>query len=517
MPSPFSYSDIIAVSTTGSNTADPLIHGSRWENSSITYSFPDNNSRWSADPFTGYGPGEEPWSQAYASITSSNQSDFIAALNQWETVANIVFEQVTETDNEVGDIRIAYTDVLGFDDAEAWAYLPGRGTWGGDIWINQTGQSAQREWTAGTFSFLTILHEIGHAIGLTHPFENPAFPIENNTMSSTIMSYSALPGDQNSFFDYYPTTPMPLDISVIQHIYGANINYHIGNDIISYSDDNTFHETIWDSSGIDTISYTGNQPAYIQLGEGLGSFIGNAVNAINSAESIPVPNIWIAYDTVIENASGGQSDDELYGNQYSNTLSGHEGNDILMGMAGNDTLLGGEGIDTAWFDGLLHDYTLSKTDEGYAIVHQASNEERDVLINVERLQFEDSGLALDIEGHAGQIARLLGVIFGADAVNNRDFIRLGLSAIDSDISDEQLASLALNAAGIQDDDTLVTSLWHNLLGYNPSSDEKLPYLELLNSDQLSTSELTLMAANTSTNAENINLVGLVETGIEYVV
>ncbi len=515
MPTPFSFSGIITVSDANSNTIDSLIHGLRWENPVISYSFPSSTSRWSADPLTGYGPREEPWSRSYTPITPSNQSDFIAALRQWEAIADIEFEQITETENEVGDIRIAYTDIPGFSDAEAWAYLPAYGIWSGDIWVNQTSRSAQQEWVAGSFSFLTILHEIGHALGLTHPFDDPSFPAENNTMSSTIMSYSAIPGDQNSFFDYYPTTPMPLDIKAIQHIYRANSSHHPGDNIITYNDDDTFHETIWDSGGIDTISYSGNQAAYIQLEEGQGSFIGNPVFAISNVDSTPVPNIWIAYDTVIENASGGQNNDELYGNQFNNTLSGHNGNDILIGKAGNDTLLGGGGIDIARFDGKLSDYMLSKTNEGYSILHQAGDEGRDLLINIERLQFDNTGLALDINGHAGQIAKLLGVIFGAASVSNHNFVGLGLSAIDNGNNDEQLISLGLNAAGIHDNDALVTLLWHNLLGYDPSADEKSLYLEQLNSDQISAAELTLLAANTQINADNIDLVGLAQTGIEF--
>ncbi|SER09963.1 Matrixin [Nitrosomonas sp. Nm51] len=515
MPTPFTFSNIISTSLTGSNTVDALIQGSRWENNEISYSFPGEGAVWSTNPFTGYVPGDEPWSASYTPLSSSNRSDFDAALQQWAAAANIEFELISETRNTVGDIRIAYTEVPALNAAEAWAYLPAQGAWSGDIWINKSSVSAKREWIPGNYSFLTILHEIGHALGLNHPFDDPDFPVANNTVSSTIMSYAAIPGDQNSIFDYYPTTPMPLDILAIQHIYGANTDYQSGNNIFRYTDDEMYHETILDTGGTDTISYTGSQAALIQLDEGSGSYIGNAVTAISETESMAVPNIWIAYDTVIENATGGMNDDEIYGNPYDNVLSGYDGNDILAGMEGNDTLLGGSGIDEALFTGELAEYILNRSADGFSITHQAGIDGNDILKSIERLRFEDMGLALDIDGNAGQIAKLLGVTFGGTAVNNRDFMRTGLSLIDSGSSNEELALTALTVLDIHDYGALVTLLWHNLYGLDPAPEEKQPYVALLDNQQLSAANLTLLAANTPLNETNIDFVGLVQHGIAY--
>ncbi|MCB1985047.1 MAG: matrixin family metalloprotease [Burkholderiales bacterium] len=515
MPTPFSFSDISFVDFTDSNAIDPLILGSRWKNPVISYSFPDDEARWFADPLFGYGPGEEPWSASYSPISPSNKADFVTALGKWENVASIDFDFIDETSNSVGDIRIAYTEVPELDNAEAWAYLPTHGVWGGDIWINKSSSSATQEWVAGSFSFLTVLHEIGHAVGLTHPFEDPSFSIADNSISATIMSYSALPGDQNSFFDFYPTTPMPLDIKAIQHIYGANKTSNKGDNVHRFTDSETYHETIWDSDGIDTISYTGNQIALIQLEEGQGSFIGNPVYAINNHETVEVPNIWIAYDTVIENASGGRNDDTLMGNQYDNHLSGHEGNDLFIGFAGNDTFEGGSGIDHVLLSGDRKDYTLQKTKEEFLVTHQSGNNGQDKLIGIERLLFDNIGIAFDIDGDAGQIAKLAGIIFGASSVRNKDLIKIGLSLTDNGTDNEQLASAALNAAGAHNHDATVTLLWHNLFGIDPTSEEKQPYVDLLDNNSLTPEKMTLLAANTSINTDNIDLIGLSQNGIEF--
>lgn len=122
MPTPFTYSDISAVNLQGSPITDPLIQGFRWKNAEITYSFPVSDSKWSADFNTGYGPGEEPWSIAYTPLSLSNRSNFTNALRQWENVTDITFEFIEESHNEVGDIRIAYTEIDTLSDAEAWTY-----------------------------------------------------------------------------------------------------------------------------------------------------------------------------------------------------------------------------------------------------------------------------------------------------------------------------------------------------------------------------------------------------------
>ncbi|SET21129.1 Peptidase M10 serralysin C terminal [Nitrosomonas marina] len=515
MPTPFSFSNIIATGFTGSITVDALIYGFRWENNAISYSFPGVQSVWSTNPFTGYDPGDEPWSLSYAPLSLSNRSDFETALQQWQNVADLEFELINETQNTVGDIRIAYSQVPALSSAEAWAYLPAQGVWGGDIWVNKSSVSANREWAPGNYSFLTILHEIGHALGLTHPFDDPAFPTADNTMSSTIMSYAALPGNQDSIFDYYPTTPMPLDIMAIQHMYGANTDFQKDNSTILFTDDETYHETIFDTGGIDTITYTGSQHTIIQLTAGSGSYIGNAVHAISETEQIAVPNIWIAFDTVIENAAGGINDDEIYGNPFDNILSGNAGNDILAGLEGNDTFLGGTGIDEVVFTGELTDYLLNKTTDGFSITHQTGTDGNDILLEIERVRFNDKGLALDIDGHAGRIAKLVSVTFGADAVSNRDLIRTGLSLIDNGASNEELAFTALTALGISSHNQLVSLLWHNLYGFDPTPDEKQPYVTLLDSQQLSAADLTILAASTPLNDENIDLVGLMQSGLVY--
>jgi Ca2+-binding RTX toxin-like protein len=161
------------------------------------------------------------------------------------------------------------------------------------------------------------------------------------------MSYSAKATDDKTHFSFSPTTPMLFDIAAIQYIYGANQTYHSGDDTYSFSDITTYHQTIWDGGGSDSIQYSGIFNAEIDLRAGFGSAIGRPVYVQSSAGTIlnGVRNVWIAYGVTIENGIGGSGNDKLTGSDANNSLNGGSGNDTLDGGAGNDSLDGGPGND----------------------------------------------------------------------------------------------------------------------------------------------------------------------------
>src|SRR3989338_2668570 len=304
MPSPTFWSNTTYVSLTYSQNIDALLGGTRWASSTITYSFPGYGSSWSTSTTTGYGPSSgsgEPWSTSFDILSASDQIYFAAALQKWANFANLQFTQVADTSTNVGDIRAAYTPLS--SGMQAYAYYPANTSSAGDIWFNSNGTSATDYWTPGSYANFAVLHELGHALGLKHPFYEAGFistilPSSLDTQSYTIMSYSAQPGDATTHFSFYPTTPMILDIQAIQYVYGANNSYHTGDDTYSYSDAMTYHETIWDAGGTDTIQYTGLWNSAIDLRPGYGSDIGRNVYQ-QSAYGInlqSVNNVWIAYN-----------------------------------------------------------------------------------------------------------------------------------------------------------------------------------------------------------------------------
>jgi Ca2+-binding RTX toxin-like protein len=294
--------------------------------------------------------------------------------------------------NICGDLRFGFTDV---GNAQAEGFLPGVGA-GGDVWFSYTEKSIS--FAEGSYNYLTLLHEIGHALGLKHPFAagwfNPAvLPDWLDNQSYTLMSYSALGGYPYSDFTYRPTTPMVLDIQAIQYLYGANTGHNAANTLYGFSQGSNYHETIWDGGGRDTISYEGSDGCVIDLRQGAGSTLGNPVYAVDLyGHRTPVSNVWIANGAVIENASGGNGADRLAGNEVSNSLSGGMGSDTISGGGGNDRIDGGGGQDVAVFLGSSADYTVTfnPVTGRYAVGDRnRPRDGTDVVSGTELFQFSD--------------------------------------------------------------------------------------------------------------------------------
>ncbi|MCX8482986.1 MAG: hypothetical protein ORN50_05345, partial [Crocinitomicaceae bacterium] len=134
---------------------------------------------------------------------------------------------------------------------------------------------------------------------------------------------------------------------------------------------------------------------------------------------------------------------------------------------------------------------------------------------VERLKFTDKSLALDFNGNAGTTAKILGAVFGKESVSNKNYFGIGLSFLDAGWTYDNLAGLALDAAGAKTNDQIVSLLWTNVIGTKPTAADKQPFIALLDNG-MAPGALAHLAADTSFNTTNINLVGLAQTGIEYI-
>lgn len=326
------------------NSLASLLVGEKWggavgEPLTISYSFATASSRY------GYS-GE--WTTGGAPLDAEEQAAAELALANYAAVADITFIETAETATEVGDIRFAESAMLAYDGASAWTYTPDSGAWAADVWLNPTVFSAWYEDDPGSWNYVTLLHEIGHALGLKHSFEADLYsgavlPEDTDTYHYTVMTYYAYPGDMWAEASIYPTTLMLYDIAAVQYLYGANWDYASGDDSYVYSGTGAYLETIWDGGGIDAIVYDSTTGGVIDLRDGQFSQLGQPVTYSNGASD--PRTVAIAYDAVIENAVGGAGDDLIIGNDGVNVLSGGAGADEVDAGAGNDAVLGGEGAD----------------------------------------------------------------------------------------------------------------------------------------------------------------------------
>jgi Ca2+-binding RTX toxin-like protein len=315
-----------------------VVSGTKWGGGlgtgvSLTYSFPTGTAYF----VSGYGQGEfNAWSQT----TTPEQSAIRYALGVWAGTANIGFTQIADNSSTAGELRFALTNMSDF----AHAYEPGSIPVAGDVWFRTGHWNVDRSTiNLGDYDFVTIIHEIGHALGLKHTFATPN-PIASNfdNYFYSIMSYTASPwsAHNDNYASFYPTTPMYFDLVAIQALYGRNTSHNAGNTTYAFNDGSTYFQTIDDAGGIDTIVYNGVQNCRIDLRAGYSSQVSEAIKFTSTSSS---DTVWIGPGTVIERAAGGEGSDQLNGNSSANILTGRGGSDVLSGFAGNDSLVGGRG------------------------------------------------------------------------------------------------------------------------------------------------------------------------------
>jgi hypothetical protein len=258
-------------------------------------------------------------------------------------------------------------------------------------------------------------------------------------------------------------------------------------------------------------------------------------------------------DAGVQDIMLGADDDQIYGGGGNDTLGsaggndlidGGAGNDMVFGGIGNDTLIGGtgddtlrgdEGIDTAKFTGARSEYKVSigqpsktanttnttpTTATSPVTTLQHTLEGNDSLSTIERLEFADVKLAIDLDGNAGQVAKILGAVFGKAAVQDKAYAGIGLFFLDNKLADyEGLMKLAIEVklgTTAPTPTQVVDLLYTNVVGVAPSSADKAPFLSLLESGAFTNGSLGVMAADTSFNTTNIDLVGLQLNGLLFV-
>ena len=228
--------------------------------------------------------------------------------------------------------------------------------------------------------------------------------------------------------------------------------------------------------------------------------------------------------------SGTLNSELIQGTPFADNISGYAGNDTISGGLGNDVIDGGTGIDTVKFSGQfgsgsLANYSIQKVIDGswsvsyigpiLAIFPPSPTDGSDTLTYVERIQFTDKSFAVDLDGNAGNAAKIIGAVLGKAALTNPIYVGLGLSYLDKGMSFSDLGALALNAVGATTNDAIVSTLWLNVIGSPASALDKAPFIKML-TDGMKAGDLVALAADTVFNTSNINLVGLAQTGIEYI-
>jgi serralysin len=369
---------VASTSLTGNPYIDGVLSSTRWAVNNLSFSFPSNGAFYG----TGYGEGENV--NNFGVLSAQQQSAVRSVLAMYASVANLSFAEFTETAGTHADLRFGMSN----DPSTAWAYLPATYAEGGDVWFNRSGGQYNAP-TNGNYAYATIIHEIGHALGLDHAHQGNAVPADRDSMEYTVMSYRSYVGASTST-GYtneswgYAQSLMMYDIAAIQHMYGANFASNATNTIYSWSPitgemfingvgqgapgGNRIFQTVWDGNGNDTYNfsnYSTDLRINLQPGEWTTTSSAQLARLHYNGSQIADGNIANAllYNgdlrSLIENAIGGSGHDIMIGNVANNTLTGLAGDDYMLGQTGDDcfysgpgrnTVDGGVGTDAAMYD-----------------------------------------------------------------------------------------------------------------------------------------------------------------------
>ncbi len=330
---------------------------------------------------TGGPGGVVAWSLAGAGLTDNSGGSFFegssvslgsflpfnyqsvlrSAFNAWSTAANIEFIQVEDNGGNIGvgaypTIRIAAGYIDGASRVLGRANLPSSTPYGGDVVFD----SSDSAFFSNQHNFyLVALHEIGHALGLSH---EPEIPALMNPIIDTALS-GLLADDVNGIRSLYgtqdngPTTYyMPATLANLKILDNSNSLTVIGNALNNSIVGANAIETIYGGGGDDTLATGGGLDTLIG-GTGNDTYIidfpaviviesaGEGADTVRASVDFTLPdnveNLTLTGEENV-NGTGNSGDNTITGNAYDNVLNG--------GTGGLDTLIGGLGDDTYTVD-----------------------------------------------------------------------------------------------------------------------------------------------------------------------
>lgn len=244
-----------------------------------------------------------------------------------------------------------------------------------------------------------------------------------------------------------------------------------------------------------------------------------------TSEGVPAQNnLIISSGTFIEAVIGTNSDDVLKGNSESNSFTPGTGNDLIDGLGGFDEVRYKEAKST---------YQLYKSEwtGDWLCKDKAFLLGSDTLMNIERVHFADTSVALDIEGNAGVVAKTLALTFGASLLKDKAIAGIALYYMDElayDFSRLMELGLTIRLGAAPSQSAFINLLYTGLYEKSPTTAEVQVVSNLLkgmSQTQLAVMSVQcdkpyLMNAALSIDLEsqiNVVMTGVAQTGLEYVI
>jgi Ca2+-binding RTX toxin-like protein len=356
----------------------------------IKYAFPHLTSDYNITP----SPNTvDPVS--HVPVTDIQKAAIVTSLGLIASYANVVFQEAASGSAADATLRFAQTATGGsaarFPTNDG-PYAKSDSRDAGDNFEGVNGNPPSAQYF-GTDQFNTIMHELGHSIGLKHghdPGLHGALRADVNDNEFSVMTYASWLGSPG--IDRTPTEArlgsspqsyMMYDIAALQELYGG-ANFSKAGTVATYSWDAItgqesingaaapltgvtvtakIFSTVWtggSASIYDLHNFAQDQVDDLRPGHWL-RFSDGQLADLNSQANAGDPsylakgNIYNALlyhgdlRSEISTLITGSGNDTLVGNDRDDHMSAGAGNDVLIAGSGNDTMSGGPGADTFYF------------------------------------------------------------------------------------------------------------------------------------------------------------------------
>lgn len=466
--------------------------------------------------------GNETGNSSIGAITAFNAAQQSACLSQLSYISQLTGITFTAaTAGSTADLHFAATNILGSTStsglcswSHGWSYNSSNvvTSYSADayVYLDNVEWGVQNGTpSSGTRGYETLLHELGHALGLKHPFEGSTrLPTAEDNTANSIMSYTDTGGPYSTFGSY--------DVAALIWIYGGEglggslgvsttgkyiVGKSASDTITGGSGNDKFqglagNDTINGGTGNDTAIYSGSRSSYtITVNNGVYTVSSSAEgsDSLTSVEYAQFADQTVTLALIDTNAY----------------IAGTAGRDVLTGTTANDSIDGGGDTDTLTMSGTRSSYTVTKISSGWTVSSTA--EGTDTLSNVERLRFSDGTLALD-NGNwqvAGEAYRLYQAAFARTP--DTSGLKYWVAQLDGTQTIEQVAYNFIASAEFKalyganpTHSQQVTALYQNVLGRTPDQAGFSYWVGLLDAGSITPAQVLI---NFSESAENVTLVG----------
>jgi hypothetical protein len=420
----FDHSDYILVyqsETTGNTISDALFAGRRWPHlesdppsylipedewtdyeTIITYAFPDtDNNEIHGVKGLGTGKNYDPYNggdtlHPFNDVAKNMYRDI---LDKTSKIFKITFKELSPENYQQAHLQFNLYTSTGSDGVTNYASFPGSTTSAVTLVGDESrfGDANWQDISPGGGKYGTAMHELGHGLGMSHPFPRGESYDANRLF--TQMAYASFwDKDFDIYFDptdnYYTsvksiseiektgstgtitkyTLAQPNwgrdDILTLGFLYGLRENYNNEDTVYSWTKDENIFETIHDMGGTDTIdlsNYDWNM--VIDLNPGAVSEVGVGQERLHwdkSGSNSKTGDVFVlSWNTVIEKYIGSSGNDDVTLNtSVINDVSTGAGDDVIRDVLPTDIVSAGAGADTVYISYTTLDPNTSVSIDG---------------------------------------------------------------------------------------------------------------------------------------------------------